>query len=113
MVLGEMREVSGPFGPETACVAGEGQDLGELLSQAVQNITGEIAEYRIDAPEEEKEDRSVPADPSVRNFSFALLNGEIYYRENSRMTPVELSATAANRVKGMIGIRDTVRTLIE
>ena len=85
MVLGEMKEVSGPFGPETACVAYEDQDLGELLSQAIQNITGSIREYEVDELADEEEYKSIPADPSVRNFSYTLVDGELYYRENSRM----------------------------
>ena len=113
MVLGEMKEVSGPFGPETACVAYEDQDLGELLSQAIQNITGSIREYEVDELADEEEDKSIPADPSVRNFSYTLVDGELYYRENSRMTPVEVSVTGANRIKGLIAIRDSVRNLIE
>ena len=113
MVMGEMREISGPYGPETACVAYDGQDLGEMLSEAVQNITGSITEYEFDELTEEEEDKSIPADPEVRNFSYTLVEGEVYYRENSRMYPVELSMTAKNRVKGLIAIRDSVRQLIE
>ena len=113
MVLGEMKEVSGPFGPETACVPYDGQDLGELLSEAIQNITGSISEYEIDAPDEEEEDLSIPADPTVRNFSYTLVEGKLYYRENSRMNPVDVSVTASNRIKGMVSIRDCVRELIE
>ena len=113
MVMGEMREISGPFGPETACVAYDGQDLEEMLSEAIQNITGSITEYDFDELTEEEEDKSIPADPDVRNFSYTLVEGEVYYRENSRMYPVELSMTAKNRVKGLIAIRDSVRQLIE
>ena len=113
MVMGEMREVSGPHGPETACLPREGQDLGEQLTAAIQNIQGTITEYVMDDPEAESEDKSIPADPNVRNFSYTIVDGEIYYRENSRMNPVEVSVTAANRIKGLIEIRDCVRTLIE
>ena len=113
MVLGEMKEVSGPFGPETACIAYDDQELGELLSQAIQNITGSIQEYDVDELADEEEDKSIPADPSVRNFSYTLVDGELYYRENSRMTPVDVSVTGANRIKGLIAIRDSVRQLIE
>ncbi|MGM9604487.1 MAG: N-6 DNA methylase, partial [Faecousia sp.] len=104
MIMGEMREVSGPYGPETACVPYEGQDLGEMLSNAIQNIHAEITEYEMDDPEAE-EDRSIPADPDVRNFSYSIVDGKVYYRENSRMVPVDLSATAESRVKGLIAIR--------
>ena len=113
MVLGEMREISGPFGPETACIAYEDQELGELLGQAIQNINGSISEYEMDELSDEEEDKSIPADPSVRNFSYTLVDGELYYRENSRMVPVDISVTGANRIKGMVTIRDNVRQLIE
>ncbi len=113
MVMGEMREVSGPYGPETACLPREGQDLGEQLTAAVQNIQGSITDYVLDDPEAEGEDKSIPADPNVRNFSYTVVDGQVYYRENSRMNPVEVSVTAANRIKGLIGIRDCVRTLID
>ena len=113
MVMGEMREISGPYGPETACLPIEGRDLGEQLAAAIQNIRGSITEYVMDGPEIESEDKSIPADPEVRNFSYTIVDGKVYYRENSRMNPVEVSVTATNRIKGLIGIRDCVRTLIE
>lgn len=113
MILGEMQMVSGQFGPESACVPYEGQELGALLSDAIQNIHAELTEYDLDDIAEEDEDLSIPADPAVRNFSFTLEDGKLYYRVNSRMNPVEVSVTAENRIKGMIAIRDCVRTLIE
>jgi N12 class adenine-specific DNA methylase len=113
MVMGEMREVSGPYGPETACLPHEEQDLGEQLAAAIQNIQGSMTDYVLDDPEAEGEDKSIPADPNVRNFSYTVVDGQVYYRENSRMNPVEVSVTAANRIKGLIGIRDCVRTLID
>ena len=112
MILGEMKMVSGRFGPEATCEPFENADLSELLNEAVSNIHGEISEYEV-ADELEEEDNSIPADPSVRNFSYTVLDDKIYFRENSRMSPVEVSATAENRIKGMIGIRDCVRNLIE
>ena len=112
MVLGEMKMVSGRFGPEATCEPFENADLSELLNEAVSNIHGEISEYEV-ADELEEEDNSIPADPTVRNFSYTVLDDKIYFRENSRMSPVEVSATAENRIKGMIGIRDCVRNLIE
>jgi len=112
MILGEMKMVSGRFGPEATCEAFENADLGELLNETVINIHGEISEYEV-ADELEEEDNSIPADPMVRNFSYTVLDDKIYFRENSRMSPVEVSATAENRIKGMIGIRDCVRNLIE
>ena len=112
MILGEMREISGPYGPETACIPYEDQDLGELLTEAVQGISGSLTEYETEELAEEDEDLSIPADPSVRNFSYTLVDGKVYYRENSRMTPVNASVTAENRIKGLIGIRECVRQLI-
>ena len=112
MILGEMKMVSGRFGMEATCVPYENADLAAQLDEAVANIHGEITEY--EAEEElEEEDNSIPADPAVRNFSYTVVDDKIYYRENSRMTPVEVSATAENRIKGMIAIRNSVRMLIE
>ena len=112
MILGEMKMVSGRFGPEATCEAFKNADLGELLNEAVINIHGEISEYEV-ADELDEEDNSIPADPTVRNFSYTILDDKIYFRENSRMSPAIVSATAENRIKGMIAIRDSVRTLIE
>ena len=112
MVLGEMKMVSGPFGPTPTCEPYPEQPLEALLAEAVQNIHGEITAY--DREEElEGEDHSVEADPAVRNFSYTLVAGQIYYRENSRMNPVEVSKTAESRIRGMIELRDCVRTLLE
>ena len=113
MVLGDMQMVSGPHGMESACIAYENAELGDLLRDAIQNIHAEITELELDDIGAEAEDLSIPADPDVRNFSFAVVDGKIYYRENSRMNPVDVSATAESRIKGMIAIRDCVRTLIE
>lgn len=115
MVLGEMVFDDMMYGgaKETTCKPFEGESLSDLLAEAVQNIHAEYADYEIEELDGEEEDKSIPADPSVRNFSFTLVNGEIYYRENSRMFPVEQSLTGQNRVKGMIAIRDCVRRLIE
>ena len=112
MILGEMKMVSGRFGMEATCVPYENADLAAQLDEAVANIHGEITEYETEE-ELEEEDNSIPAAPTVRNFSYTLVDDKIYYRENSRMTPVEVSATAENRIKGMIAIRNSVRTLIE
>ena len=112
MVLGEMKMVSGPFGPTPTCEPYLEQPLEALLAEAVQNIHGEITAY--DREEElEGEDHSIEADPAVRNFSYTLVDGQIYYRENSRMNPVEVSKTAESRIRGMIELRDCVRTLLE
>lgn len=112
MILGEMKIVSGRFGMEATCVPYENADLAAQLDDAVANIHGEITEYETEE-ELEEEDNSIPANPTVRNFSYTVVDDKIYYRENSRMTPVEVSATAENRIKGMIAIRNSVRTLIE
>lgn len=112
MILGGMKMVSGPFGPTPTCEPYPEQPLEALLAEAVQNIHGEIAAY--DREDElEGEDHSIEADPAVRNFSYTLVNGQIYYRENSRMNPVEVSKTAESRIRGMIELRDCVRTLLE
>ena len=112
MVLGEWKTVSGRFGEEDTVVPYENADLAELLDEAISNIHAEITDYEVDE-ELTEEDNSIPADPEVRNFSYTVVDDKIYYRENSRMTPVECSATAENRIKGMIAIRDSVRSLIE
>lgn len=112
MVLGEMKMVSGPYGPEPTCIPFPDQPLDSLLANAVQNIHGEITTYEREE-ELEGEDQSIAADPTVRNFSYALVNDKLYYREDSRMNPVEVSKTAESRIRGMIGLRDCVRTLLE
>ena len=112
MVLGEMKMVSGPYGPEPTCVPFPEQPLDSLLANAVQNIHGEITTYER-GEELEGEDQSIAADPTVRNFSYTLVNDKLYYREDSRMNPVEASKTAESRIRGMIGLRDCVRTLLE
>lgn len=111
MVLGNMKMVSGRFGPESTCIPYEDRALEELLDVAVKNIQGQITEVQIG--DEFEEDLSIPALPDVRNFSYTVVDGKIYFRENSRMTPVDVSATAENRIKGMISIRDSTRKLIE
>ena len=112
MILGEMQMVSGRFGPEPSCVPYEGADLAEQLNEAIANIHGEVTAYEVD-DELTEEDNSIPADPTVRNFSYTVVDDKIYFRENSRMAPVDVSATAESRIKGMITIRDAVRNLIE
>ena len=112
MILGEMKMVSGRFGPESSCIPYADTDLAEQLGEAIANIHGEVTAYEVD-DELTEEDNSIPADPQVRNFSFTVVDDKIYFRENSRMTPVDVSATAESRIKGMIAIRDAVRNLIE
>ena len=111
MVLGKLEIVSGAYGPQLVCKPFEGADLEALLSGAIQNISAQIKEYEVEELVE-TEEHSIPAEPDVANFSYALRDGKIYYRENSRMRLVELSVTGENRVKGMIAIRDCVRELI-
>lgn len=115
MVLGEMVFDDMMYGnaKETTCKPFAGENLSDLLAEAVQNIHAEYTDYEIEELEGGEEDKSIPADPNIRNFSFTLVDGAIYYRENSRMFPVEQSLTGQNRVKGMIAIRDCVRRLIE
>ena len=111
MVLGEMVMESSQFGQSLTCKPYEDRDLSDLLSEAIQNIHADFSE--LDVSEiDEIEDNSIPADPDVKNFSFTVADGKIYYRQNSRMNPVDVSATAENRIKGMIKIRDCVRELI-
>ena len=112
MVMGELKEVSGPFGPELTCVPNEDTTLAEQLDGAIQNIHATITEYEVDDISNDEE-ITIPADPNVRNFSFTVVDGDVYFRENSLMRKIELNATAENRVKGMIELRDCVRTLIE
>ena len=112
MILGDMVMESTRFGMDSTCRAYEDADLSELLSEAVQNLHAQITDYEVEELDEE-EDRSIPADPAVRNFSFCLVDGKVYYRENSRMHPIEVSVTAENRIRGMITIRECVRRLIE
>ena len=96
MILGEMKMVSGRFGPEATCEPFENADLSELLNEAVSNIHGEISEYEV-ADELEEEDNSIPADPTVRNFSYTILDDKIYFRENSRMSPVAAHCTTPSK----------------
>jgi len=111
MVIGEMKMVSGSYGPQAECIAYDGQSLEEQLNDAIQNIHAEITEYEIE--EQDTDENVIPADPTVKNFSYTIVDGQIYFRENSVMKPVEASVTAQNRIKGLIEIRDCVRTLIE
>lgn len=112
MVLGEMVMQSGRFKPESACKAYEDRTLEEQLDIAVQNINGEITEYTIEDVEK-NEVNFIPADPNVHNYSYTVVDGTIYYRENSVMREVETSETGKNRIKGMIEIRDCVKNLLE
>ena len=111
MILGDMVMESTRFGPDSACKAREGEDLSEQLANAIQFLQAEIKPYELE--ELDEEDHSIPADPTVKNFSYTLVDGQVYYRENSLMHPVEVSVTAENRIRGMIELRECVRRLIE
>lgn len=115
MVLGEIKMENTRFGAfEPVCKARKDIPLSELLSNAVQRINGEILELDNGVDEiSDEQELSVPADPNVRNFSFTLVDGRVYFRENDRMHPASVSMTAENRIKGLIQIRDCVRKLIE
>ena len=111
MILGEMVMESTRFGMDSVCLGDENADLSELLQGAISNIHAQITEYQHE--ELEEEDNSIPADSNVRNFSYTIVDGMVYFRENSRMNPVEVSVTAENRIRGMIALRDCVRRLID
>ncbi|MCB5555578.1 LPD25 domain-containing protein [Blautia wexlerae] len=114
MILGEMKMESTRFGMDSACKAYEDISLSELLSEAVQQIDGEIPEYESEIDQiSDEQDTPIPADPNVRNFSFALVEGKIYFRENNQMMPAKVSMTAENRIRGLVEIRDSVRRLIQ
>lgn len=112
MILGDMVMESTRFGPDSACKAREGEDLSDQLANAVQFLQAEIKPYELEELDEE-EDHSIPADPNVKNFSYTIADGQVYYRENSLMHPVEVSVTAENRIRGMIELRECTRRLIE
>ena len=112
MVLGDLGIISGPFGPQLVCKPIPGEDLSEQLANAIQFLQAEIKPYELEELDEE-EDKSIPADPTVKNFSYTVVDGQVYYRENSLMHPVEVSVTAENRIRGMIELRECVRRLIE
>jgi len=112
MVLGDMVMESSRFGMESTCRPYEDADLGDLLNNAISNLHAELTDYEVDELSDE-EDLSIPADPNVRNFSYTVVDGKLYFRENSRMHPANLPLTTENRVRGMILLRDCVRQLIE
>ncbi|HBF1318173.1 TPA: DEAD/DEAH box helicase family protein [Clostridioides difficile] len=114
MVLGEMKMESTRFGMDSACKAYPDIPLAGLLHEAMQRINGEIPEQDNEIDEiSDEQPADIPADPNVRNFSFALVDGKVYFRENNKMTPAKVSMTAENRIKGLLEIRDCVRKLIQ
>lgn len=112
MILGNMEMISGRFGQESACIPYSDRPLETQLNEAIENLNAEINDFQIDELLEDEE-KTIPADPSVRNFSYTIVDNQVYYRENSLMYYQELPLTAISRIKGMIEIRDTVRNLIE
>ena len=112
MILGKMEEVSGPYGIETTCSPIEEADMEIQLSEAIKHIQGTMTPALDRESELDEMIESIPADPNVRNYSFTVVDDQIYYRINSLMNPVKMPAMTAERVKGMIGVRDTVRELI-
>ena len=112
MILGEMKEVSGPYGMETTCMPIEGADLELQLAEAVKNIHGSMVSAVDVETELDEMPESIPADPNVRNYSYTVVDDQVYYRVNSLMNQVKMPAATAERVKGMVAIRDTVRELI-
>lgn len=113
MVLGEQKIVSGPYGPQLVCQPIAGADLGEQLREAVSHIHGTITEIELEDSDLEEIETSIPADPSIKNFSFANVDGMVYYRENSRMNRMELPAMTTERVLGMIELRDLTQELLQ
>ena len=116
-IVGHMEMISGPFGMESACLPNEntGKTFAEQLDEALSNIEGtiDLPEVSLDDMENELEDRTIPADPSVKNFSYTIIDNELYYRENSVMKPVDMAESKLDRIKGMVGIRDCTRELID
>ena len=114
MVLGELSVESTQYGKQEVTVKPiEGMELAVQLKEAISHIQGEITENTLDDFELTETDRSIPADPAVRNFSFTNVDGKVYYRENSKMNPVELPALTAERVLGMIELRNVTQELIQ
>lgn len=113
-IVGKMEMVSGPYGMESTCKADDGRPFDEQLAKALQNITGQIDTIDLDEElADEMSRQSIPADPSVKNFSYTVADNEVYYRENSVMKPVEVSDTAKERIKGMVAIRNCTHELID
>lgn len=112
MIVGKMEMVSGPYGMESACLPDMERPFEEQLAEAMSRIDGEIEEAELDGPDDGLAEQSIPADPSVRNYSYALVDDKVYYRENSVMKPVDMKDSMLERIKGMAHIRDSVQELI-
>ena len=113
MVVGKMELVSGPYGMETTCKPAAGKPFEEQLREAASYIQGEIESAGLDELEDDTEKVTILADPSVKNYSYAVIDGEVYYRENSVMKPVEMTGTMLERIKGMVALRDVTNELIQ
>ena len=112
MIVGKMEMVSGPYGMESTCQPDTTRPFAEQLSEAISRIDGEIEEAELDELESEAADQTIPADPEVKNYSFCVVDGNVYYRENSVMKPVDMKDTMLERIKGMVDIRDCTQELI-
>ena len=112
MIIGKMEMVSGPYGMESTCQPDTTRPFAEQLSEAISRIDGEIEEAELDELESETADQTIPADPNVKNYSFCVVDGSVYYRENSVMKPVDMKDTMLERIKGMVDIRDCTQELI-
>lgn len=113
MVVGKMELVSGPYGMEPTCKPVEGKSFEEQLKEAASHIQGEIESAGLDELEDDTEKATIPADPSVKNYSYTVIDGEVYYRENSVMKPVEMTGTMLERIKGMVALRDATNEVIQ
>ena len=112
MVVGRMEMVSGPYGMESTCMPDTTRPFAQQLREALSFIDGKIEAVELDELPEEMADSIIPADPDVKNYSYTLVDGKVYYRENSIMKPVDLSVSMQERIKGMVGIRNCTRELI-
>ena len=112
MIVGKMETVSGPFGMESTCVADTSRPFAEQLKEAISHIDGQIDAVEMDELADELADETIPADPDVKNYSYTLVDDKVYYRENSIMKPVDMSESMQERIKGMVGIRNTTQELI-
>ena len=112
MIVGKMEMVSGLYGMESTCMPDTTRPFAQQLQEAVSHIDGEIEAVELDELADELADATIPADPDVKNYSYTLVDDKVYYRENSIMKPVDMSASMQERIKGMVGIRNCTQELI-
>ena len=112
MIVGKMEMVSGPYGMESTCMPDTTRPFAQQLQEAISHIDGEIEAVELDELADELADATIPADPDVKNYSYTLVDDRVYYRENSIMKPVDMSASMQERIKGMVGIRNCTQELI-